>query len=173
MAEGELEQHEKDVVAVIRGSGGIGNPGHGSLKNGFKEMAPAEVLLQSAVDSNGNLKRNAEQQQHGKAASDEVAATDEGGKLKDRELKGLVDKQQQEQQQQQQKGFSKEQVHDLKALLQALTLISRNLPLPGTLLGDVQSISYPPEKGRGGQNGVNNGDTTQQQVFLSALIVAK
>lgn len=149
MAEGESEQqHEKDVVDVIGGSRVLGNLRHGSLKNGFKEMAPAEVLLRSVVDLNGNLKRNVEQR--GKATEEVV---DEAGK--DTELKGVVDTAGK------QKGFSNKQVHDLKALLQALTLISRNLPLPSSLLGDVQSISYPPNVY--GRQVVVNGDT---QVFV-------
>ncbi|CAM6084117.1 unnamed protein product [Calypogeia fissa] len=154
MAGGELELREKGVVPTIGGCSGVGNLGHGPLKNGFKAMAPAEVLLQSlAVDSNGNLKRNVEQQQ-GKAAAGDVVV-DKGGTVKDTELtKEVVDIQQQ-------KGFSKQQVHDLKALLQALTLISRNLPLPGTLLGEVQSISHS-KNVYGRQNGVNGETQTAQ-----------
>ncbi|BFI43349.1 protein Mpsnf1.24 [Marchantia polymorpha subsp. ruderalis] len=147
MAEGELEnqQQRKEAVWASGVSEGC-NSGHGLLKNGLKDMAPAEVLLQSSVAVKGVQKKGGEAtgrvcDDHGK--SKEVPVTDT-----DTEKQNV---------------FSDKQVQDVKALLKALTLLSRNLPLPDPLLTAVTSISRTSAAPLGGNEKIIVGDAQKFQ----------
>ncbi|KAL2610518.1 hypothetical protein R1flu_029091 [Riccia fluitans] len=125
MAEGELGKQKQRKQEAVNGGG---DSEQGLLTNGLAEMAPAEVLLHSSVDVKGiQNKGGGEENTVGRVSDDEQIKL-KGVTVNETNSEKLI-------------AFSDKQVEDVKALLKALTLLSRNLPLPDPLLTVVSSIS--------------------------------
>ncbi|KAL3690342.1 hypothetical protein R1sor_016651 [Riccia sorocarpa] len=125
VVESEMENQRQGKEGTEEaGNGGI-DSGHGLLKNGLAEMTGAEVLRQTAAAVKGMQNKGGGEEK--RVCDDQYVKLKEVA-VNETDSDNLI-------------AFSSKQVEDVKALLKALTLLSRNLPLPDPLLTAVSSIS--------------------------------